>query len=67
MVSIQTKVIIEIPKYCPKCEEKNVVSKLNHVNAINTKAKLYMVFCFNPKCNYCRDFTINNGETIKCH
>ena len=66
MVSIQTRVMINIPLFCPDCDKKNVVSKLYHVNAIDTKAKLYMVFCLNPKCRFCQDFTINNGDVIKC-
>ena len=66
MVSIQSRTIISIPLICPECEKKNVISKLNHVNAIDTEARLYMVFCLNPKCRYCQDYIVNNGDIIKC-
>lgn len=66
MVAIQTKIVVSIPKYCPECEKKNVLSKLNHVNAIDTEAKLYMVFCLNPKCRFCKDYYFKNGEILNC-
>lgn len=54
MVAIQTKIYYynKVPSICPKCK-----SNLHHVNALNTSAKVYMVFCTNPKCKYCEDWS----------
>ena len=52
MVYLQTKIYKPlIPSFCPKCE-----SKLHHVNALDTNAEIYMIFCTNPKCKYCEDW-----------
>ena len=63
---INTKIQFSIPKYCPECETKNTKSILHHVNALDTKAKIYMVFCSNPKCRFCREYKKcpNCGELL---
>lgn len=59
MVLIQSKpTALSIPSICPECGEK-----LHHVNALDTKAKVYMVFCRNSKCKYCQDW--NKKTTVK--
>lgn len=54
MVMIYIKKTV-IPTLCPKCG-----GKLTHVNAIDTEAKLYMVFCkSNPeKCRWCKNWKL---------
>ena len=49
MVMLQVKLI---PFTCPNCK-----SKLHYVNALNTNAEMLMVYCKNPKCRYCQDWT----------
>ena len=51
MVVIHQKVNISIPDYCPKCDYK-----LNHVNALNSRAKSYLVYCPNFNCKFCREY-----------
>lgn len=57
MVFIKTKILKSIPHYCPNCN-----GKLHHVNALDTKAQLYMVFCLNTNgkgklvCKYCQEW-----------
>lgn len=51
MVKLLLKKKLIIPSLCPKCG-----SKLNHVNAIDTEAEVYIVFCTNSKCRYCKDW-----------
>ena len=58
MVLIRTKNQLSIPDKCPECGES-----LYHVNALDTKAKVYIVFCRNPKCRYCQDW--NKKTTVK--
>lgn len=58
MVYIQQNKSFSIPNVCPECNER-----LHHVNALDTKAKIYMVFCRNPKCRYCQDW--NKKLTVK--
>lgn len=59
MVIIKTKFLQRILERCPKCD-----GKLHHVNALDTKAKIYMVFCLNTNkrgkltCRYCREYTL---------
>lgn len=52
---------ISIPDYCPICDER-----LYHVNALDTKAKCYIVFCKNPKCRFCQEYKQcqNCGELV---
>lgn len=61
MVYINTKIKISIPVYCPKCDHK-----LNHVNALDSKAKVYLVYCPNSGCRFAREFKKcpNCGELI---
>ena len=61
MILIKAKNQVSIPDYCPKCGER-----FYHVNALNTKARSYIIFCRNPKCRYCREFKPcpNCGELI---
>lgn len=61
MVLLRTKIQLSIPDYCPECK-----NSLHHVNALDTKAKIYMVFCKNLKCKYCREYKPcpNCGELI---
>ena len=42
---------IKIPDLCPKCGEK-----LQHVNALDTKAHCYMVWCNNLDCRFVQDY-----------
>lgn len=58
MVLIHQKNQLSIPNLCPECG-----NSLHHVNALDTKAKVYMVFCRNPKCKYCQDW--NKTITVK--
>ena len=58
MVLIQQKNQLSIPSLCPECG-----GKLHHVNALNTEAKVYIVFCRNTKCKYCQDW--NKKVTVK--
>lgn len=52
MTTIRTKIYYaSIPSICPECN-----ARLHHVNALNTRARVYMVFCTNKKCRYCREF-----------
>lgn len=53
MVLIRTNLVIELPKECPKCGRK-----LHYVNALETEARLFMVFCKNSKCRYCSEVQI---------
>jgi NAD-dependent DNA ligase len=46
---------IKIPVYCPLC-----ATKLHHVNALDTEAKIYMVYCLN--CRFCKEWDLINGE-----
>ena len=48
-----------IPSKCPICQ-----NKLNHVNALDTEAKIYMVWCSNTKCRFCREYTLKEGVLI---
>ena len=62
MVLIKKNIQVSIPDYCPECGER-----LHHVNALDTRAKVYMVFCRNSKnCRYCREYKPcpNCGELI---
>jgi len=62
MVQISNRVSLSIPDYCPKCGYK-----LYHVNALDTKAKIYMVWCPDSTCRYCVEYEKNdNGEIKKC-
>lgn len=62
MVYIQTKIYMKIPQECPKCG-----NKLHHVNALDTKAQIYIVFCLNRphKCKWCKEYT--KKELMNCH
>ena len=51
MVQIQKPKTI-IPNICPRCE-----SKLHYVNALD-ECGLYMVFCTNPKCRFCKNWKL---------
>lgn len=54
MVVVNAKITLSIPDFCPECG-----GKLNHVNALDTKAKVYMIFCKNPKsCRFCREYKL---------
>jgi hypothetical protein len=48
---------IEIPIFCPWCS-----TKLKHVNAIDTEAKIYFVYCPQPKCRYCKEWRLIDGK-----
>lgn len=59
---IQKKLTVSISEYCPKCDHK-----LNHVNALDTEAKIYFCWCPNYKCRFCVEFEKKgSGEIIKC-
>ena len=59
---IHKKPLISIPILCPKCN-----NKLHHVNALDTEAKIYMVFCLNYKCRYCVEYEKDvNGDIFIC-
>lgn len=51
MVLIKIKTII--PDMCPLCGKK-----LNHVNALDTEYKTYMVYCKNSRCRYCKEWRL---------
>jgi len=53
MPFIRENLVIELPKKCPRCE-----GKIDYSNALNTEAKLFMVFCKNPRCHYCAEIQI---------
>lgn len=57
---IQTKIQISIPDYCPKCDHK-----LYHVNALDTEARIYLVWCPNYSCRYCVEYEKDNKGEIK--
>lgn len=59
---IKTKIQTSIPSKCPKCN-----SELHHVNALDTRARVYMIFCRNTKCKYAREYKPcrNCGELIR--
>ena len=61
-ILVRTNLVLELPSKCPNCE-----GKLNHVNALKSEAKLYMVFCRNPKCRYCAEIQIRThlGKEVK--
>lgn len=63
---IKTKIRTAILRCCPECEKRNTRSVLHHVNALDTRAKVYMVFCSNPKCRFCREYKPcpNCGEMV---
>jgi len=44
---------------CPKCK-----NKLNHVNALDTEAKIYMVWCPKLKCRFCREYQFKKGVLV---
>lgn len=50
-----------LPSFCPDCD-----SKLKHVNAIDTKARTYFIYCPNSGCKWCREFKVcpSCGEWI---
>lgn len=51
---------IYIIDFCPKCDYK-----LNHINALNTEAKIYIVYC--SHCSFCIEYEKNNnGDLKKC-
>ena len=60
MVLIPQFTKLGIPNLCPKCN-----GKLYHVNALDTKAKIYMVFCLNTNkrgkyvCKFCKEWRLN--------
>ena len=56
MVLIRTNLVLELPNKCPNCD-----AKLEHINALKTEAKLYMVFCKNPKCRYCAEIQVRTS------
>ena len=58
MIISQKKALFSIPSFCPECEKKGMVSRLKHVNALDSEAKVYMVFCANPKCRFCREYKL---------
>lgn len=43
--------------FCPKCG-----GALSHVNALDTEARLYLVWCPNFRCRFVREYTL---EEIK--
>ena len=49
--------IKEILDYCPICG-----NKLNHVNAIETEARLYLVWCSNFNCRFVKDYYFNGNK-----
>lgn len=57
MVFIRTNLVLELPNRCPNCGDKS----LEHVNALKTEAKLYMVFCRNPKCRYSAEIQVRTS------
>jgi len=61
MVQISNRVSLSIPDYCPICDHK-----LNHVNALDTKARVYFVYCPNSGCRFAREYKKcpNCGELI---
>lgn len=48
---------IKIPVYCPIC-----ASKLRNVNALDTEAEIYFVWCPNSNCKFCKEWDIIDGE-----
>lgn len=48
-----------IPLKCPICN-----NRLNHVNALDTEVKRYMVYCSKSKCRFCREYEIIKGVLI---
>ena len=59
---IQTEMLLSIPIHCPKCDHR-----LYHVNALDTKAKIYMIWCPESTCRYCVEYEKNgNGAIRKC-
>ena len=61
MVQIQKNISLSIPDYCPKCNYR-----LCHVNALDTRAKVYFVYCPDSGCRWCREYKqcSNCGELI---
>ena len=54
--------LLSIPICCPKCDHR-----LCHVNALDTEAKIYMVWCPESTCRYCVEYEKSgNGEIKKC-
>lgn len=55
------KLELVIPNICPVCE-----FKLKHVNALDTEAEVYFVYCPNTGCRWCREYKKcpNCGELI---
>lgn len=56
---------VKIPSLCPVCGEK-----LEHINALDTKARMYLVYCKSHTCRYVQDYYLI--ETCKevlfsCH
>ena len=60
-MQINKNKLFTIPSNCPKCD-----TKLRHVNALNTEAKCYFVYCPIPQCRFCREYKIcpNCGEYV---
>lgn len=52
MVAIEKPKTV-IPDICPECGEN-----LHHVNALDSEAGLYMVFCRNLKCKWCKNWRL---------
>lgn len=42
-----------IPDFCPKCG-----NKLKHTNALDSEAGIYMVWCNNPQCRFCKNWKL---------
>ena len=53
---------IEMLVLCPKCG-----SELTHINALNSEAKMYIVYCKNNNCGFTKDYYIKSKVIIKCH
>ena len=49
----------KIPLECPICG-----NKLNHVNALDTECKRYMVYCSKTGCRFCREYEIKKGVLV---
>jgi hypothetical protein len=51
---------VRVLEYCPLCS-----TKLRHVNALDTEAKIYFVYCPQPKCRYCEEYKFVNDILVK--